>query len=208
MVISQLQVRRQSFDSLGQSSVASLYQLLSTLFKNELTQTQINRKMSQRNDDNTTPSDNSSYNASQDLFSDEPMEIDDMPTDIPTTVKSSPAKTPISQPISPEKKKPVNVAPPPGDLKSHWRGFPLSDFNTNLRLKPIHPKASHNSEDRHIVCVDFGKYKEGSVPVPHPQAHNGFPRDIWDGHHVRMPFSQENLFPVTSSNGKKDLQKR
>ena len=205
MVISQLHVvRRQSFGSLGQSSVASLYQLLSTLFKNELTQTQINRKMSQRNDDNTTPSDNSSYNASQDLFSDEPMEIDDMPTDIPTTVKLSPGKTPIS----PEKKKPVNVAPPPGDLKSHWRGFPLSDFNTNLCLKPIHPKTSTNSEYRHIVCVEFGKYKEGSVPVPHPPAHNGFPRDIWDGLHVRMPFSQENLFPVTSSNGKKDIQKR
>lgn len=142
---------------------------------------------------------NSSYDASQDLFSsDEPMETDDMSTHKPTTDNSATVET--------EKKKPANGPPPQSrDPKSYWHGNPLSDFNTNLHLKPIRP---NHGEERHIVCVEFGKYKEGSVPVPHPPAHNGFPRDIWDSHHVRMPFSQENLFPVSSGNGKKDLQKR
>jgi hypothetical protein len=129
------------------------------------------------------------------------MDTDELVMEKPTTVSSSPVKTIRSQ----EKKK---VDPPPSDLKSHWRGFPLSDFNTNLRLKPICLSNSNNSDDKHIVCVEFCKYKEGSVPVPHPPAHNGFPRDMWDSHHVRMPFSQENLFPISLSNGKKDLRKR
>jgi hypothetical protein len=90
------------------------------------------------------------------------------------------------------------------DMRAFWRGWSLSEMYTSLRLKPIRPSASG---ERHIVCVEFGKYKAGSVPLAHPASiRPGL--DKWDSHHVRMPFSAENMYPVTLDSGKKDLKKR
>ena len=106
-----------------------------------------------------------------------------------------------SQDDSPSTSRPSN------DKSLDWRGYPMTDFNSKLRLKPIRP-TSPTSSERHVVCVEFGKYKKGSVPRPFPSSANGFQRDCWDGQHVRMPFSPENLYPVISSNGRKEIQKR
>lgn len=194
------------------------------------TRTTSSRKMSAEQYEVPKTAD-SSYDASQDLFGSEPMDIDVVPTnetslndDIPTNEVSS-KNDAFQVGLSPKKistnemstnetstndaSQHENPSPskPSNDKSLHWRGYPVADFNSTLRLKPIRPNSATSSE-RHVVCVEFGKYKDGTVPRPFPASGNGLPKDCWDGQHVRMPFSPENLFPVFTSNGRKEIQKR
>ena len=168
--------------------------------------------MSEQNEADT------SHSASQDLFPDEPMETDHVSPDNTVDLNDIEAETSLNETSpsilsfdnpnhevnSPDKSETSSPTHPTPDMRTFWRGCQLKELYTSLCLKPIRPSASG---ERHVVCVEFGKYKEGSVPLPHPSSTRpGL--DKWDSNHVRMPFSEENMYPVTLDNGKKEIQKR
>ena len=163
----------------------------------------------------------SSYSASQDLFDnpDEPMDIDNISPDKivdlndieaeTSHIETSPSILSFDKPTlevtsSPVRSETSTPTHPTADMRAFWKGCPLKDMYTNLSLKPIRPSAS---VDRYVVCVEFGKYKDGSVPLAHPPSIRAG-LDKWDSNHVRMPFSEENMYPVTADNGKREIQKR
>lgn len=90
-------------------------------------------------------------------------------------------------------KHPLHSEPP----SEKWLGTPLED----MRRMPLcairlpHLKASSS----HTVCVRVDLLKEGEVPKPYPTQC----KDSWDSRHVKMPFSDQNLYPVEDENGEK-----
>ena len=70
---------------------------------------------------------------------------------------------------------------------------------------PAQFPAPHPSP-RHTVCVELPVSRDSisGFVKPHPAQL----RDVWDGHHVRLPWSQENLYPVPGDGGKKVLRSR
>ncbi|XP_069096766.1 poly(ADP-ribose) glycohydrolase isoform X2 [Pleurodeles waltl] len=83
---------------------------------------------------------------------------------------------------------------PPSDK---WLGTPLEEMKRMplCAMRLPHLKASSN----HTVCVRVDLLKEGEVPKPYPNQY----RDLWDNRHVKMPFSDQNLYPVEDEHGDK-----
>ncbi|RMC11713.1 hypothetical protein DUI87_11836 [Hirundo rustica rustica] len=59
------------------------------------------------------------------------------------------------------------------------------------RLPHLRPSASHT------VTVRVDLLREGEVPKPFPTHY----KDLWDNKHVKMPCSEQNLYPVEDENG-------
>ncbi|XP_064649413.1 poly(ADP-ribose) glycohydrolase-like [Lineus longissimus] len=79
-------------------------------------------------------------------------------------------------------------------------GFPYTEMNVtpscSMALPPLQPSASH-------IVLFRPHLQAGRPPRPYPDAY----RDSWDADHVRMPCSNENIYPVLKD-GKKELKNR
>ncbi|XP_069466900.1 poly(ADP-ribose) glycohydrolase isoform X2 [Ambystoma mexicanum] len=86
----------------------------------------------------------------------------------------------------------------PSQLPSQkWCGTPLEEMRRmpvcGTRLPRLKPSSSHT------VAVRVDLLEEGEVPKPYAAHH----KDLWDNWHVKMPFSEQNLYPVEDEHGEK-----
>jgi len=85
----------------------------------------------------------------------------------------------------------------------NWSGVPLASLP---RLQPhgsSPPPPPPVPGPSHTVAVKLPLQDSTSVPAPHPTS----PRDVWDGDHVRFPWSKDNLYPQEQE-GRKILASR
>ncbi|XP_061857541.1 poly(ADP-ribose) glycohydrolase isoform X2 [Colius striatus] len=85
--------------------------------------------------------------------------------------------------------------PPPLPTNKKWFGTPIEDMRRlpmcGARLAHLRPSATHT------VTVRVDLLREGEVPKPFPTHY----KDLWDNKHVKMPCSEQNLYPVEDENG-------
>ncbi|NWR31313.1 PARG glycohydrolase, partial [Tachuris rubrigastra] len=98
------------------------------------------------------------------------------------------------KPQRPGKKIPKYV-PPPLPSNKKWFGTPIEEMRRmptcGARLPHLRPSANHT------VTVRVDLLREGEVPKPFPTHY----KDLWDNKHVKMPCSEQNLYPVEDENG-------
>lgn len=100
-----------------------------------------------------------------------------------------------------ERKIPKYVPPNlPPDKK--WLGTPIEEMRKmprcGVRLPLLRPSASHT------VTVRVDLLRAGEVPKPFPTHY----KDLWDNKHVKMPCSEQNLYPVEDENGERTAGSR
>ncbi|NWH61498.1 PARG glycohydrolase, partial [Geococcyx californianus] len=85
--------------------------------------------------------------------------------------------------------------PPPLPSNKKWFGAPIEEMRRMpmcaARLPHLRPSANHT------VTVRVDLLREGEVPKPFPTHY----KDLWDNKHVKMPCSEQNLYPVEDENG-------
>ncbi|XP_065700077.1 poly(ADP-ribose) glycohydrolase isoform X3 [Patagioenas fasciata] len=85
--------------------------------------------------------------------------------------------------------------PPPLPTNKKWFGTPIEEMRRmptcGARLPHLRPSANHT------VTVRVDLLREGEVPKPFPSQY----KDLWDNKHVKMPCSEQNLYPVEDENG-------
>ncbi|XP_010136938.1 PREDICTED: poly(ADP-ribose) glycohydrolase-like, partial [Buceros rhinoceros silvestris] len=85
--------------------------------------------------------------------------------------------------------------PPPLPTNKKWFGTPIEEMRRMptcaARLPHLRPSANHT------VTVRVDLLREGEVPKPFPTHY----KDLWDNKHVKMPCSEQNLYPVEDENG-------
>ncbi|XP_030309624.1 poly(ADP-ribose) glycohydrolase isoform X1 [Calypte anna] len=85
--------------------------------------------------------------------------------------------------------------PPPLPTNKKWFGTPIEEMRRMpmcaARLPHLRPSASHT------VTIRVDLLREGEVPKPFPTHY----KDLWDNKHVKMPCSEQNLYPVEDENG-------
>ncbi|NWI88287.1 PARG glycohydrolase, partial [Pitta sordida] len=98
------------------------------------------------------------------------------------------------KPQRPGRKTP-RYMPPPLPSNKKWFGTPMEEMRRmptcGARLPHLRPSASHT------VTVRVDLLREGEVPKPFPTHY----KDLWDNKHVKMPCSEQNLYPVEDENG-------
>nr|XP_060624977.1 poly(ADP-ribose) glycohydrolase isoform X1 [Anolis sagrei ordinatus] len=76
-----------------------------------------------------------------------------------------------------------------------WFGTPIEEMRRmpmcGTRLPHLRPSANHT------VTIRVDLLKEGEVPKPFPTHY----KDSWDNKHVKMPCSEQNLYPIEDENG-------
>ncbi|XP_028643345.1 poly(ADP-ribose) glycohydrolase isoform X2 [Grammomys surdaster] len=100
-----------------------------------------------------------------------------------------------------ERKIPKYVPPNlPPDKK--WLGTPIEEMRKmprcGVHLPPLRPSANHT------VTVRVDLLRAGEVPKPFPTHY----KDLWDNKHVKMPCSEQNLYPVEDENGERTAGSR
>ncbi|KAM5237111.1 poly(ADP-ribose) glycohydrolase isoform 2-T2 [Ctenodactylus gundi] len=100
-----------------------------------------------------------------------------------------------------ERKTPKYV-PPHLSPDQKWLGTPVGEMRRmpgcGSRLPPLRPSASHT------VTVRVDLLRAGEVPKPFPTHY----KDLWDNKHVKMPCSEQNLYPVEDENGERTAGSR
>ncbi|KAM6442856.1 poly(ADP-ribose) glycohydrolase isoform 1-T2 [Liasis olivaceus] len=85
--------------------------------------------------------------------------------------------------------------PPSLPTNKKWFGTPIEEMrrlpNCGLHLPHLRPSANHT------VTIRVDLLKEGEVPKPFPTHY----KDLWDNKHVKMPCSEQNLYPIEDENG-------
>ncbi|NXL42117.1 PARG glycohydrolase, partial [Podilymbus podiceps] len=85
--------------------------------------------------------------------------------------------------------------PPPLPTNKKWFGTPIEELRRmpmcGAHLPHLRPSANHT------VTVRVDLLREGEVPKPFPTHY----KDLWDNKHVKMPCSEQNLYPVEDENG-------
>uniref|UniRef100_A0A8D0GPC3 poly(ADP-ribose) glycohydrolase n=1 Tax=Sphenodon punctatus TaxID=8508 RepID=A0A8D0GPC3_SPHPU len=85
--------------------------------------------------------------------------------------------------------------PPPLPTNKKWFGMPIDEMKRmpmcGTRLPHLRPSAIHT------VTIRVDLLKEGEAPKPFPTHY----KDFWDNKHVKMPCSEQNLYPVEDENG-------
>ncbi|NXV80290.1 PARG glycohydrolase, partial [Atlantisia rogersi] len=98
------------------------------------------------------------------------------------------------KPQRPGRKIPKYI-PPPLPSNKKWFGTPIEEMRRMpvcaARLPHLRPSANHT------VTVRVDLLREGEVPKPFPTHY----KDLWDNKHVKMPCSEQNLYPVEDENG-------
>ncbi|XP_074089242.1 poly(ADP-ribose) glycohydrolase [Macrotis lagotis] len=101
----------------------------------------------------------------------------------------------------PDRKIPKYI-PPQVSPDKKWLGTPFEE----LRRMPLCgvrlPHLRHSVN--HTVTVRVDLLKAGEVPKPFPTHY----RDLWDNKHVKMPCSEQNLYPVEDENGERTAGSR
>ncbi|KAL6059179.1 hypothetical protein STEG23_008086, partial [Scotinomys teguina] len=100
-----------------------------------------------------------------------------------------------------ERKIPKYVPPHlPPDRK--WLGTPIEEMKKmprcGARLPLLRPSANHT------VTIRVDLLRAGDVPKPFPTHY----KDLWDNKHVKMPCSEQNLYPVEDENGERTAGSR
>lgn len=100
-----------------------------------------------------------------------------------------------------ERKIPKYVPPNlPPDKK--WLGTPIEEMRKmprcGIRLPSLRPSANHT------VTVRVDLLRAGEIPKPFPTHY----KDLWDNKHVKMPCSEQNLYPVEDENGERTAGSR
>ncbi|NXO67089.1 PARG glycohydrolase, partial [Phainopepla nitens] len=92
-------------------------------------------------------------------------------------------------------RKVANYTPPALPSNKKWFGTPIEELRRmpacGARLPHLRPSATHT------VTVRVDLLREGEVPKPFPTHY----KDLWDNKHVKMPCSEQNLYPVEDENG-------
>ncbi|XP_010128960.1 PREDICTED: poly(ADP-ribose) glycohydrolase, partial [Chlamydotis macqueenii] len=92
-------------------------------------------------------------------------------------------------------RKMAKYIPPPLPTNKKWFGTPIEEMRRmpmcGARLPHLRPSANHT------VTVRVDLLREGEVPKPFPTHY----KDLWDNKHVKMPCSEQNLYPVEDENG-------
>ncbi|XP_077206685.1 poly(ADP-ribose) glycohydrolase [Paroedura picta] len=85
--------------------------------------------------------------------------------------------------------------PPPLPTNKKWFGTPIEEMR---RMPMCGARLPHlRSSANHTVTIRVDLLKEGEVPKPFPTHY----KDLWDNKHVKMPCSEQNLYPVEDENG-------
>ncbi|NXB52614.1 PARG glycohydrolase, partial [Leucopsar rothschildi] len=89
----------------------------------------------------------------------------------------------------------AKYTPPALPTNKKWFGTPIEEMRRTpacgARLPHLRPSANHT------VTVRVDLLREGEVPKPFPTHY----KDLWDNKHVKMPCSEQNLYPVEDENG-------
>ncbi|NWX96132.1 PARG glycohydrolase, partial [Nothoprocta ornata] len=92
-------------------------------------------------------------------------------------------------------RKNLKYVPPPLPANKKWFGTPIEEMRRmplcGARLPHLRPSANHT------VTIRVDLLREGEVPKPFPTHY----KDLWDNKHVKMPCSEQNLYPVEDENG-------
>nr|XP_051693499.1 poly(ADP-ribose) glycohydrolase isoform X2 [Oryctolagus cuniculus] len=92
--------------------------------------------------------------------------------------------------------------PPHLSPDKKWLGTPMEEMRRlprcGIRLPPLRPSANHT------VTVRVDLLRAGEVPKPFPTHY----KDLWDNKHVKMPCSEQNLYPVEDENGERTAGSR
>ncbi|NXO04943.1 PARG glycohydrolase, partial [Rhinopomastus cyanomelas] len=85
--------------------------------------------------------------------------------------------------------------PPALPTNKKWFGTPIEEMRRmpmcGAHLPHLRPSANHT------VTIRVDLLREGEVPKPFPTHY----KDLWDNKHVKMPCSEQNLYPVEDENG-------
>ncbi|XP_028585078.2 poly(ADP-ribose) glycohydrolase [Podarcis muralis] len=96
----------------------------------------------------------------------------------------------------------AKYTPPPLPTNKKWFGTPIEEMRRmpmcGTRLPHLRPSANHT------VTIRVDLLKEGEVPKPFPTHY----KDLWDNKHVKMPCSEQNLYPVEDENGERTAGSR
>ncbi|XP_004680710.1 PREDICTED: poly(ADP-ribose) glycohydrolase isoform X1 [Condylura cristata] len=100
-----------------------------------------------------------------------------------------------------ERKHPKYV-PPHLSPDKKWLGTPIEEMRRmpwcGNRLPLLRPSANHT------VTIRVDLLRAGEVPKPFPTHF----KDLWDNKHVKMPCSEQNLYPVEDENGERTAGSR
>ncbi|XP_038639175.1 poly(ADP-ribose) glycohydrolase isoform X2 [Scyliorhinus canicula] len=88
----------------------------------------------------------------------------------------------------------------PVDIKC--LGTPINEMQRMPECSGVLPLLRVSSN--HSVTIRTDLLKSGEVPRPYPT----FCKDAWDDKHVKMPCSEQNLFPVENEYGSKNVSSR
>ncbi|XP_036211926.1 poly(ADP-ribose) glycohydrolase isoform X1 [Myotis myotis] len=92
--------------------------------------------------------------------------------------------------------------PPHLSPDKKWLGTPIEEMRRmpkcGTQLPLLRPSANHT------VTVRVDLLRAGEVPKPFPTHF----KDLWDNKHVKMPCSEQNLYPVEDENGERTAGSR
>uniref|UniRef100_H0XVF5 poly(ADP-ribose) glycohydrolase n=1 Tax=Otolemur garnettii TaxID=30611 RepID=H0XVF5_OTOGA len=92
--------------------------------------------------------------------------------------------------------------PPHLSPDKKWLGTPIEEMRRmpwcGIRLPLLRPSANHT------VTIRVDLLRAGEVPKPFPTHY----KDLWDNKHVKMPCSEQNLYPVEDENGERTAGSR
>ncbi|XP_032693523.1 poly(ADP-ribose) glycohydrolase isoform X1 [Lontra canadensis] len=92
--------------------------------------------------------------------------------------------------------------PPHLSPDKKWLGTPIEEMRRlprcGIRLPLLRPSANHT------VTIRVDLLRAGEVPKPFPTHF----KDLWDNKHVKMPCSEQNLYPVEDENGERTAGSR
>ncbi|XP_067876663.1 poly(ADP-ribose) glycohydrolase [Heterodontus francisci] len=88
----------------------------------------------------------------------------------------------------------------PVDVK--WLGTPIIEMQRMPECSGVLPPLRASSN--HSVTIRTDLLKGGEAPRPYPT----YFKDTWDDKHVKMPCSEQNLFPVENEDGSKSVSSR
>uniref|UniRef100_A0A4X2LGK1 poly(ADP-ribose) glycohydrolase n=2 Tax=Vombatus ursinus TaxID=29139 RepID=A0A4X2LGK1_VOMUR len=101
----------------------------------------------------------------------------------------------------PDRKIPKYI-PPQVSPDKKWLGTPIEELRRMPSCGVRLPHLRHSVN--HTVTVRVDLLKAGEVPKPFPTHY----RDLWDNKHVKMPCSEQNLYPVEDENGERTAGSR
>ncbi|XP_049710602.1 poly(ADP-ribose) glycohydrolase isoform X2 [Elephas maximus indicus] len=100
-----------------------------------------------------------------------------------------------------ERKIPKYV-PPHLSPDKKWLGTPVEEMRRMPRCGPRLPLLRPSAN--HTVTVRVDLLRAGEVPKPFPTHY----KDLWDSKHIKMPCSEQNLYPVEDENGERTAGSR